>query len=195
MRHVETDRAEKEGKQRPFGLVVSWRKTESWSKSAIRPYCVWVPERAKHKEILSHFERCSPCEEIERNKLRVWVSEKEKWDIFSLLKLHTRKINWWSSHGVFGYNYGELQHSEEDFTTGFVVRLYLLIEIYLLYIQFIVNTSCNLYFIVDIFRSCPMVFPSTLEGFPHKIWCSCVIVFMWCLLESFFCFHNIAIAW
>ena len=48
-----------------------------------------------------------------------------------MLKLHTRKVNWWSFHGVF----------EEDFATGFVVRLYLLFEIYLLYIQFIVNSS------------------------------------------------------
>ena len=48
--------------------------------------------------------------------------------------------------------------------------------------------SCNLYFIVDIFRNCPVVFPSTLEGFPHKIWCSCVVVFVWCLLNFFFFF-------
>ena len=61
---------------------------------------------------------------------------------FSLLKLHTRKINWWSSHGVFEcYNHGELEYSEEDFAIGFVVRLYLLLEIYLLYIQFIVDSS------------------------------------------------------
>ena len=39
------------------------------------------------------------------------------------------------------YNHGELEYLEEDFATGFVVRLYLLLEIYLLYIQFIVNTS------------------------------------------------------
>ena len=39
-----------------------------------------------------------------------------------------------------------------------------------------------------------MVFPSTPEGFSCKIWCSCMVVFMWCLLE-FFCFYNIAIAW
>ena len=70
------------------------------------------------------------------------MSEKEKGEIFSLLKLHTRKINWWSSHGVFKcYNHGELEYSEEDFATGFVVRLYLLLEIYLLYIQFIVDSS------------------------------------------------------
>ena len=30
-----------------------------------------------------------------------------------------------------------------------------------------------------------MVFPSTPEGFPHKFWCSCMVVFMWCLLEFF----------
>ena len=32
------------------------------------------------------------------------------------------------------YNHGELEYSEKDFATGFVVRLYLLLEIYLLYI-------------------------------------------------------------
>ena len=49
---------------------------------------------------------------------------------FSLLKLHTRKINWWSSHGVFEYyNHGKFEYSEEDFVTDFVVRLYLLLEI------------------------------------------------------------------
>ena len=36
---------------------------------------------------------------------------------------------------------GELEYSEEDFATGFVVRLYLLLEIYLLYIQFTMDTS------------------------------------------------------
>ena len=52
------------------------------------------------------------------------------------------EVEWWSSHGVFGcYNHGELEYSEEDFSTGFVMRLYLLLEIYLLYIQFIVDSS------------------------------------------------------
>ena len=32
------------------------------------------------------------------------------------------------------YKHEELEYSEEDFATDFVVRLYLLIEIYLLYI-------------------------------------------------------------
>ena len=55
---------------------------------------------------------------------------------------HIRKINWWSSHGVFErYNHGELDYSEEDFVTGFVVRLYLLFVFYLLYIQFIMDSS------------------------------------------------------
>ena len=68
--------------------------------------------------------------------------KKKKETFFSLLKIHTGKINWWSSHGVFGcYNHRELEYSEEDFTTGFVVRFYLLLEIYLLYIQFIVDSS------------------------------------------------------
>ena len=59
-----------------------------------------------------------------------------------MLKLHKRKINWWISHGVFEcYNHGEFEYSEEDFATSFVVRLYLLLEIYLLYIQFIVDSS------------------------------------------------------
>ena len=59
-----------------------------------------------------------------------------------MLKLHTRKINWWNSYGVFEcYNYGELEYLKKDFATGFMVRLYLLIEIYLLYIQFIVDSS------------------------------------------------------
>ena len=62
----------KKKKKRAFGLVRR-AKTESH----IRPVCVssreskTVPERAKHKEIFSHFERCSPCEEIERNTVRV----------------------------------------------------------------------------------------------------------------------------
>ena len=96
----------------------------------------------KHREIFSHL-RYSPNENIERNAVRVWESEKEKkGDIFSVLKLYTKKINWWSSLRVFEcYNYGELECSKEDFAAGFVVRLYLLLEIYLLYIQFIVDSS------------------------------------------------------
>ena len=47
---------------------------------------------------------------------------------FSLLKLHTRKMKWWRSHGVFEcYNHEELKYSDEDFATGFVMGLYLLL--------------------------------------------------------------------
>ena len=67
---------------------------------------------------------------------------KKKKETFFFAQVTHKKINWWSSHGIFGcYNHGELKYSEEDFATDFVVRLYLLLEIYLLYIQFIVNTS------------------------------------------------------
>ena len=38
-------------------------------------------------------------------------------------------------------SHGELEYLKEDFATSFVVRLYLLLEIYLLYIQFIVDSS------------------------------------------------------
>ena len=30
-----------------------------------------------------------------------------------------------------------------------------------------------------------MVFPFSLEDFPRKIWCSCIVVFMRCLLDFF----------
>ena len=62
----------KKKKYRAFGLV---RRIET--ESHIRLVCMsskeskTVPERAKHKEIFSHFERCNLCEEIERNTVRV----------------------------------------------------------------------------------------------------------------------------
>ena len=58
-----------------------------------------------------------------------------------MLKLHSRKINLWSYEVFECYNHGEFEYLEENFVTSFVVRLYLLLEIYLLYIQFIVNSS------------------------------------------------------
>ena len=49
---------------------------------------------------------------------------------FSLLKLHIRKINWLSSLEIFEfYNHRKLECSKEDFATGFIMRLYLLLEI------------------------------------------------------------------
>ena len=98
---------------RPFGVS----SRESFSlRGAVRK------DRQKHSE-----------------SVREW---KRKIRHFSLLKLDTRKINWWNSHEVFEcYNHEELEYSKKDFTTDFVVRLYLLIKIYLLYIQFIVDSS------------------------------------------------------
>ena len=130
-------RKRKEGRK---GHSALWSAEAKETETHIWPVCV-SSRVSKNTEIFSHFERCSPCEEIERNTVRVWVSEKKMWH-FSLLKLHTRKINWWSSHKVFEcYNHEELEYSKKDFATGFVVRLYLLIEIYLLYIQFIMDSS------------------------------------------------------
>ena len=69
-----------------------------------------------------------------------------------MLKLHTRKINWWSSHGVFEcYNYGELEYSEEDFTTDFVVRLYLLLDLFVVYLIYCgLKFSINLIVVISI---------------------------------------------
>ena len=60
--------------------------------------------------------------------------------------------------------------------------------VYLIYcgLKFSINLIVVISILVDIFWSCPVVFPSTLEGFPCKIWCSCVVVFMWCLMNFFF---------
>ena len=129
-------RKRKERRKGHLALCGSWSKTES--HSAI---LVWVPQKAKHNWELQLEEVQSVWRNREKHSesVREW---KGKMRHFSLLKLHTRKINWRSSHEVFEcYNHGELEYSEEDFATGFVVRLYLLLEIYLLYIQFIVDSS------------------------------------------------------
>ena len=142
VRHAKEKRRKR--KERPFGQCVWQRETnlreELKHKVQFGHFCVWVPERAKHKKEGASAERCSlKNREKHSESVREW---KRKMRHFSLLKLHTRKINWWSSHGVFEcYNHGELESSEEDFATGFVMRLYLLLEIYLLYIQFIVDSS------------------------------------------------------
>ena len=67
---------------------------------------------------------------------------KKKKETFFFTQVTHKEDKWWSSHGVFEcYNHGELEYSNEDFATGFVVGLYLLLKIYLLYIQFIVVSS------------------------------------------------------
>ena len=117
-------------------------KVSFWFNAKVEQVCEihWREKKEKKREL--------QLEEVQsgwrnREKHSESMSEwKRKRRHFSLLKLHTRKINWWSSHGVFGcYNHGKLEYSEEGFTTGFVMRSYLLLEIYLLYIQFIVDSS------------------------------------------------------
>ena len=131
---------EKKRKKKKARVIRSCEK--SWSKRAIFDnFCVSSRENKTQRKRELHLEWCNPNKEIERNTVRVreW---KRKRRYFSLLKLHTRKINWWSFYGVFEcYNHGELEYSKEDFATSFVVRLYLLLKIYLLYIQFIVDSS------------------------------------------------------
>ena len=114
-----------------------------------------LKQESYFRQFLCEFQRE---QDIEKERASAWVVQSEwrdrkkhsesvrEWKrkrrYFSLLKLHTRKINWWSSHAVFEcYNHRELEYSEEDFATGFVVRVYLLLEIYLLYIDFIVDSS------------------------------------------------------
>ena len=66
----------KEGKQKAIRPCRELKQITE-SHSAI---LVWVPERAKHRK-----ERASArgaFRKIERNTVRVWESEKEKWDIF-----------------------------------------------------------------------------------------------------------------
>ena len=127
LRHAETD---KKKKRRKTKAIRPCEQSWNWE-----PFLAigWVPERAKTQKRESFSWRCSPKNrEKHSERVREW---KRKMRHFSLLKLHTKKINWWIFHGVFGcYNHEELEYSEEDFATGFLVRLYLLLEIYLLYI-------------------------------------------------------------
>ena len=61
---------------------------------------------------------CHTCERVKKKK-----------ETFFFVQVTPRKINWWNSHGVFEcYNHGELEYLKEDFATGFVVRLYLLLD-------------------------------------------------------------------
>ena len=54
---------------------------------------------------------------------------KKKNETFFFPQVTQKEINWWSSHGVFElYNHRELEYSEEDFATGFMVSLYLLLD-------------------------------------------------------------------
>ena len=107
--------------------LTRWRKRKERSK---RPFGV-VWELKQNKESFGHFGvssresktqkresfswRCGPKNrEKHSESVREW---KRKRRHFSLLKLHTRKINWWSSHGVFEcYNYEDLEYSELEYS-------------------------------------------------------------------------------
>ena len=76
--------------------VVHVEEKEKKEEKATRPVCVTerntLEWRAEAREPFGHCEintserfnlrRCSLCEEIERNTIKVWESEKEKGDIF-----------------------------------------------------------------------------------------------------------------
>ena len=86
VRHAKEKRRKR--KERPFGHECDWvRNKLEWgaeAKRAIKP--LWE----KHKWELYELQ----LEEIAKNTVQVWESEKEKMKHFSLLKLHIRKINW-----------------------------------------------------------------------------------------------------
>ena len=109
VRYAEEKRRKR--KERPFGP-----KRRAETKSHFLAIFVWVLERERHRETESFSLRGAVrMKRLERNTVSVWESEKEKRiHFFFLLKLHTRMINWWSSHGVFEcYNYEKLEYSEE----------------------------------------------------------------------------------
>ena len=76
MRHGETEKGEKK---------------ENWCYPALSGelkqrvifgHFVWVLEWVETQGDIQPLERCGLCEEIERNTVRLWESEKEKGDIF-----------------------------------------------------------------------------------------------------------------
>ena len=102
-----------------------WRKRKEEKKAkAIRPCSELKQKTESHSAILQKHKwelQEVQSKEIGRNTVRVWESEKKKKKKrhFSLLKLHVRKINWWSSHRVFEcYNHREFEYLDEDFATA-----------------------------------------------------------------------------
>ena len=127
VRHGEEKEKKEEKAIRPC------RVQKQETESHIRPVCVSSRESKTQIDIQPFWKVQSVWRNREKHSesVREWKRKKRH---FSLLKLHTRKINWWSSHGVFEcYNHGELEYSEEDFATGFVVRLYLLLDLFVVY--------------------------------------------------------------
>ena len=74
--------------------------SEELKQRAIFGHLWWVSERARHIERESFSLRGAVQRDREKHSesMREW---KRKRRHFSLFKLHTRKINWWSSHLVF----------------------------------------------------------------------------------------------
>ena len=78
---------------RPCEKKKSWKQRELF----LAIFCEFQREQNTKRESFSW--RCSPKNrEKHSESVREW---KRKRRHFSLLKLYTRKINWWSSHGVF----------------------------------------------------------------------------------------------
>ena len=67
-------------KERSKGHLALW-EAEVNRESFFWPF-VWVPERARHRERESFSLRGAIQTKRERNTVRVWESEKEKWDFF-----------------------------------------------------------------------------------------------------------------
>ena len=80
----DTLKKKKRKKQRPFGLVGSKGRNRE-PKHTSESFSL---KQESHSAIVRDtsesfsLRRCSPCKEIERNIVRVWESEKEKWHIF-----------------------------------------------------------------------------------------------------------------
>ena len=131
--------------------------------------------------------------------MKVCESEIEKKRYFSFLKLQTRKINWWNSLDFWVLQPWKVGVLIERFCYWYCGEIVFIPWDCIYSLRFICCKSnllwtqvwhklesCDLYFIVDIFWNYPMVFPSILEGFPRKIWCSCVDVFLLVLAEILF---------
>ena len=141
MGHAKGKEIKKKKKKKETKAILPFWRAEETSEPFLAILCEFQRQQDTEKESASAWEVQFEWRDREKHieSVREW---KRKMRHFSLLELHTRKINWRSSHEVFEcYNHGELEYSEEDFAIGFVVRLYLLFEIYLLYIQFIMYSS------------------------------------------------------
>ena len=131
VRHAEEKRRKRK-KQRPFGLVW-WVKAEQRAEAQkVSAIFVWVPEWTSNTKERASVERCSP---KNREKHSESVRVKKKKEIFFFAQVTHKE----DKLVEFSWRFWVLQpwrveYSEEDFTTGFVVRLYLPFEIYLLYI-------------------------------------------------------------